>query len=278
MTAENRVTSDERVEENEHSEDDSGDREACADAATGEEDGCVDDDGTEEDDLHDAHPQRCGRRTHDLLNPAGTPFGVDDRDHDDEPQKQGQVVVARVRADLRKVAGADDREAVRNGDRVGVTDDLVAAAEDEHAGQGDDEGGNPDVGNPRALPGADQHSHEQPEQDGQRPREVPVPHRGGHHDADESGNGSDRQVDVAGDDHHDHADGEDEDIGVLADQVDQVAGRQRQSVGQVLEEQNDGDQAEEDAELPQVRAAAAEDLLQITKSAFAGTRVFTHML
>jgi hypothetical protein len=83
---------------------------------------------------------------------------------------------------------------------------------------------------------------------------------------------------VSGDDHHDHADGEDEDVGVLADQVDQVAGRQGQPVGQELEQKDDGDQAEEDAELPQVRAAATEDLLQITESACAGTGVFTHLL
>ncbi|MEI2827269.1 MAG: hypothetical protein V9F04_13390 [Dermatophilaceae bacterium] len=42
------------------------------------------------------------------------------------------------------------------------------------------------------------------------------------HATDEGHDGADRQVDVTGDDDHHHADGQDQDVGVLLDQAGDV--------------------------------------------------------
>jgi hypothetical protein len=116
----------------------------------------------------------------------------------------------------------------------------------------------------------DERADHQPEDDRERPGQIPVRHRFGDDDADERRDRADRQVDVAHDDDHHHADGEYQDERVLIDDVDEVAGGQRRTVGAVahqrgdLEEDHDHDQAAEDAELAQRGgAAASEHLLDV---------------
>jgi hypothetical protein len=58
--------------------------------------------------------------------------------------------------------------------------------------------------------------------------------------ADETGDRSDGQIDVACDDHHHHADGEDEDVAVLDHQVGDVLGLQQNAVGQSREGRSPG--------------------------------------
>jgi len=74
---------------------------------------------------------------------------------------------------------------------------------------------------------------------------------------------------VARDDEHHHADGEDQDVGVLTDQVDEVARRQCQPPGPDLEEKDDQDQGCEDRELPEVGTSTAKDLLDVFDAAHA---------
>ena len=60
-----------------------------------------------------------------------------------------------------------NRKSSGTGMVLDVADELVAAAEDQHAGQRDDERRDADVGDPEALPGADQGAEHQAEQDAQ---------------------------------------------------------------------------------------------------------------
>jgi hypothetical protein len=76
--------------------------------------------------------------------------------------------------------------------------------------------------------------------------------------ADETGDRSDGQIDVACDDHHHHADGEDEDVAVLDHQVGDVLGLQQNAVGQDLEQQDDQDQGDKDANLAEAACQEAQ--------------------
>src|SRR6185312_6935130 len=257
VAAKDRVSGEEGVEHDEHAEDDARDREAGSHAAAREGEARRDDDGHQNDQLDERDPERDLLGTELLAHPARAELPDDDGHRHDESKQKGEVVVSGVRADLRQIAAADGGEAVWHGDRIRVADELVATAEDEHSGEGDDERRYPDVRDPEALPGTDQRADDQTEHDRERPRQVPVLHRAGYNDAAEGGNRTDREVDVAGDDEHHHADREDQDVGVLADQVDQVTGVQGEAVGQRLEEHDDDDQAEQDAELAEVGGAAA---------------------
>jgi hypothetical protein len=81
---------------------------------------------------------------------------------------------------------------------------------------------------------------------------VPVHHRDGEDPTDERDDGADREVDVAGDDDHDHADGEDHDVGVLLEQARHVVRHEQLAAGEQLEEDDDRDEGTDDAVLAQV--------------------------
>ena len=91
----------------------------------------------------------------------------------------------------------------------------------------------------------------------EEPRHVVL----GHHDradgADERGHRADRQVDVAGHDHDHHADGEDQDLGVLDDQVGDVDRLEQHAVGRDLEEDDDRREGDDHAVLADVAAQRA---------------------
>ena len=98
----------------------------------------------------------------------------------------------------------------------------------------------------------------QREDECERPRHVVVDHQ---HRRDGAGDGDDRagrQVDVAGDDHHHHADGQDQDIAVLDHQVGDVLRLQQDPVRQDLEQQDDQDQGDKDANLAEAACQEAQ--------------------
>ena len=84
-----------------------------------------------------------------------------------------------------------------------------------------------DVSIDKVLQGAE----DEPDEHGEEPGQVERRRRERDHDADERGDGADGQVDVTGDDHEDHPDGQDQHVGVLLDQVDHVAGREHHVAG-----------------------------------------------
>ena len=89
-------------------------------------------------------------------------------------EHQRRVVVAGVRTHLGQEAVGDLLEALGHRDDWRVEHHQVQAAEEQHAGQGDDEGRDADVRHPEALPGADQAPRTRPSRIAERPRHVPV--------------------------------------------------------------------------------------------------------
>ncbi|MNR65788.1 hypothetical protein D3C85_1889830 [compost metagenome] len=59
---------------------------------------------------------------------------------------------------------------------------------------------------------------------------------------------------MAGDDHQDHADGKDQDVGVAVEEVDDVARSEGPAAGGDLEEDDQGHQGEDHAELAGIAA------------------------
>ena len=70
--------------------------------------------------------------------------------------------------------------------------------------------------------------------------------------ADEAGDRAHGQVDVAGDDDDDHADGQDQDVAVLLNDVGDVQRLQQDAAGPDLEQDDDHGQGDEDAVLAEV--------------------------
>ena len=65
-------------------------------------------------------------------------------------------------------------------------------------------------------------------------------HRGDR--ADKAGDRSDRQIDMAGDDHQQHAERHDDDVTVLQHEIGEIERLQQRAVGHDLEEQHDREQ------------------------------------
>ena len=80
---------------------------------------------------------------------------------------------------------------------------------------------------------------------------------------DECRDRADRQVDVARDDDHHHADRENQDVPVLHDEVRDVLRAQQDAVGQHREQRDDRDQRDEDAVLAEVGQDMAEPVREL---------------
>jgi hypothetical protein len=63
---------------------------------------------------------------------------------------------------------------------------------------------------------------------------------------------------VAGDDHHDHSDCQNQDVAVLDHQVGDVLGLQQDSIREDLEQQDDQDQGDKDANLAEAACQEAQ--------------------
>lgn len=175
-------------------------------------------------------------------------------------QEEGQVVVVGLGPDLGEVSGGDLLEALGEGaERAAAQEDLCAAPEQQHSGQGDDEGRDADVRDPEALPGARDRSDDQGEHEGQDPGDIVLDHhdRGGR--GDECGQRADGQVDVPGDDDDHHADGENQDVAVLKDEVGDVVRLEQDSVGPYLEEDDDQPEGDEHPVLAHVAAGRVQE-------------------
>ena len=86
----------------------------------------------------------------------------------------------------------------------------------------------------------------------QKPCQQPMISPMAYDAADETDQRADGQVDVPSDDDHDHADSQNHHIGVLLDETRQVIGRQQQTTGNDLEENDDRDQRRENPVLTQI--------------------------
>ena len=127
---------------------------------------------------------------------------------------------------VRAAAEEADKRGILHSQGLALQDHVGQSAEDQHTGQGGDEGRNLHIGDPEGLPAADGQA------DGQHGKNRD-PHIGAlaHHHradgADKADNGADGQVDVAaGEDTQQHTGGQHEHIGVLGEEVIDILGQQ----------------------------------------------------
>jgi hypothetical protein len=172
--------------------------------------------------------------------------------HDDPGQERGRshrLALEHVGNEPR----AQQLERRRKGpDRLALQERQAEALEHQHAGQGDDERRHAEERDEPALRGADRRAREQARE--RRGNEVPaeLDHQHRRQRADEADHRADRQVDVPGDDHEQHAQRHDDDVAVLQHQVRQVERLQQRAVGQELEQPHDDDERHQHAVLAHV--------------------------
>ena len=186
------------------------------------------------------------------------------RDHQDGDDHR-QVVQAGVGTDLGQEAVPDLLEVLgQAADGRALEDDQRQAAEEQHARQRHDERRDADVRHPEAVPGADHRPEDEAQHDREEPRHVVLGHQDRAHGTHERGDRPDGQVDVAGHDHDHHADGQDQDLGVLHHQVGDVDGLEQHPVGGDLEEDDDRREGDDHAVLPDVAAQHREQAVHVT--------------
>jgi hypothetical protein len=274
VTAEDGVAHDVAVADHQHAEDQQHDRRALV---AGEQQGHDEDRGDDRDELE----QEDVARQHlegELLLPLAVPDLLEHREDDQrEAEQQRDVVVVGLRAGLGQEAVAQLLHALRErAEGLALQQDLGEAAEDQHAGEGDDERRYAAVGDEEALHRARHRADQQAQHHGGRPGDVVLHGQHGGERAHERRQRADRQIDVARDDHHHHADGEDQDVAVLQHQVGDVARQQQVAVGEHREQRHDQAERDQHAVLPHVAAHAVQHQLQQAgargRAALAGRR------
>ena len=166
--------------------------------------------------------------------------------------------------EIRNEAGGDDLECRRErADTAAVAcrvdDGIGQAAEDQHARQRHDEGGNAVIGDEIAMPGTDRGAHQ--ETNHRRERQVHV-HLHDEHTSDrpdESDDRTDGQIDMAGDNDQQHAKRHDDDERVLQHDVGQVLRPEENTVRQILKQQHDDDERDQHAVFADVVADMVAD-------------------
>ena len=262
MTSEHRAGEDEVVDEDEHAQDDEHDRDTAlvGVAGEGQQVGDEADEQRGDDDL--GHGERHGlRREAGLghLAAAAQLAPCEERDARDADHDGQAVEWTPPPEELRQVVAGDAAE-LRRGDRHGFADDHGGeATEDEHAGQCGDEAGDAHVGHPEALPAADDQADDERDEDCEHPVDALPFHQYGAHTAYEGHDRADRQIDMRGDDNHDHADGEDDHVGVLLDERDEAVGLEQHALGEEFEDEHDDDERAHDAVLLRIVGQCREE-------------------
>ena len=260
VAAEDGVPGEKAVQDHQADQDQSGDREGGPRPAAGELIGQPGNDDTERHQPDDRGTQGWHLAPQTEGSPPGAPGPQHQPEDGGQAEGQGRIVQARVIGEGGQVPPAQVLDVVGHGDGVGVTEGLVGPAKQHHPSQGDDEGGDADIGHPEALPGADEGANAQAQQHRGPGRQPPVAHRQGQDNTGKGGHGAYGQVDVASDDHQNHADGQYQDIGVAIEQIHQIGRGQDQPFGLDLEKGHQGDEGEDHTELAGV---ATKQVLEI---------------
>ncbi len=116
-------------------------------------------------------------------------------------------------------------ELVGDADRIDA-DQVAQAAREEHAGQRDDEGLQPVALDQQAHEGAEGGAHGEHERDHDRRAPAVLLDQRGRHHGGECDHRAHRKIDAAGEDHEGHADGDDDQEGVVDQQVEEDLGRE----------------------------------------------------
>ncbi len=147
---------------------------------------------------------------------------------------------------------------VRDADRVDA-DEVAQAPRQEHAGERDDEGLQPEALDQEAHERAEARAHQQHHGHGRRRAPAVALHQRGEHHGGERHHGAHGQVDAAREDDEGHAHRDDDEEGVVDQQVEEHLGREKARVahraqrGHGHEERDGGGQRQ----VPGVQAGAA---------------------
>ncbi|MNL06275.1 hypothetical protein D3C87_1269080 [compost metagenome] len=145
--------------------------------------------------------------------------------------------------DIGNETRTDRRECRRKRpDRLSLGDRDGRATKDQHAGQGDNERRHAPNRHPVTLRCTNQRTCRQADHRYGEEVQSILNHQHGGQRADHADHRTDREVDVAADDHHQHAQRHDHDVAVLQQQVGQVEWLHQRPAGGHLEEHHDDDQ------------------------------------
>ena len=171
-----------------------------------------------------------------------------DRAEGERTEPQGLAI-----EEVRHETGAEQLERLgKRPDRLALQQRQREALEDQHAGQRHDERRDLEIRDEPALGPADDSPDDQAHQRGRDEVPFVLHHQDGGERADEARHRPDRQVDVPGHDHQQHAQRHDDDVAVLQDQVRQVQRLEQRAVGHVLEERHDRHERQQHAVLADV--------------------------
>ena len=181
-----------------------------------------------------------------LLVAAGLHLEVDDQSHGNDTDDNGRQMIAGAVGDVGDKALAKGQEALlADDDGAGLGQGQgQQATEDEHAGQGGDEGRHTYPHDQSALIQADQQADQQNDENGEPLIDAVGLHQNSGDGACEAGHIADGQVDVLQDQDQRHADGKHGNVGGLIKEVGDVGGLKEFAAGPDLEEQHDEDQSD----------------------------------
>ena len=179
----------------------------------------------------------------------------DNGSHDQADQVNALTAVGVLHdADGGQEAGADPVVAGGQGALgLGLQDDIAQAAAHQHGSQGDDEGGNLQLGDEEADEHAEGSAHSQSSQHGNGSADTEVDDQGTGHSAAGSDHGANAQVDVTGQNTQQHTDSQNDNVAVLHDQVVDVHGGQVLALGKDREENVNDNQHDHHAILSHVQ-------------------------
>ncbi|CRH60729.1 Uncharacterised protein [Chlamydia trachomatis] len=244
VTTELRLRHDERVDDHQNADDDENDRGPTG--GQGEQVGHEGDCQGYQDLTGDEQSERNDRcACLDILCATAERGEERDCDRCDTDNQSDNVNHARVAEERGQGSGCDGHEARRQTGNGCFHEDDREATEDEHATQGDDECRNANVGNPEALPATDQDTEKQADDHCKWPRNVHLVHEQCNHATDEGDDRADSEVDVAGDDDHGHADGQDHHVCVLLNQRGDIVRGQKAATGEDVEQDDNDDERAE---------------------------------
>ncbi len=124
----------------------------------------------------------------------------------------------------------------------------------QHTGQRHDKGRNAPIGNPVSLGGTDNRTDDQTGRDHNNRRQIPMDNHHRSKRTDKADDRSNRKIDMAADNHQQHAHCHDDNIAVLKEQVGQVDRFKHHAIGHHLEEGQNRDQRDHHAIFAHMRA------------------------
>jgi hypothetical protein len=177
------------------------------------------------------------------------PHHADEHRQPEELRLSGRRLEDPEVAEVRNEAGANRLESLgERPDELALQHVSGEPAENQHAGERHDEGRDLAVRDEIALARANEAAQDQRKRDDQLPGKLDVDVGPGnmkshHHDrraaADESNDGTDGKIDVAPNDHQQHAERHDDDVAVLEDEVGHINAAEEYAASDNLKERHD---------------------------------------